>query len=232
MSAAKQHIPIDRLGMGGPRLAVLYLLARGVVGSLGLVIAAGSLYGILQRWASNDGYGGFGPTEVVKQFGVAQAIPALMACVIGIGAWSPFGEPERTAASSLPRLRLLHVGILLMAGGILTWGYLAAWTSRAPGVDLEWAALRNLLGMTGTALVLGRFVDARVSWLAPLAVGVVAVFTAMRASPEQVWSPAWWVWSGQPSVAGVSWLIAAVLVVAGVGLHLRDGARDAADEEE
>jgi hypothetical protein len=199
--------------------------------TLVLVFAAGSLYGILQGWASNDGYGGFGTTEVVKQFGVTQAIPALMACVIGIGAWSPFGEPERTAASSLPRLRLLHLGIMLAICGALTWASLMAWTSRATGIELEWVAIRNLMGMTGAALVLGRLVDARVSWLAPLAIAVLAAFTAMTAPPERVWSPAWWIWSGQEPNTGMSWGIAGALAIAGVGAYLRDGPRDAVGEE-
>jgi hypothetical protein len=232
MSALARHIPIDWSSAGWPRLAVLYLLARGMPVSLGLVIAAGSLYGVLRGWASSNEAGGFGQTEVVKQFAVVHVIPALMASVIGIGAWSPFGEPERAAASSMPRLRLLHLGVVLATVGVLTWVYLAAWTSRAPDVDLEWAAFRNLLGMTGAALLLGRVVDARLSWLAPLATAVVGVFTAMMASPGDVWSPAWWIWSGQPSDFGVSWVIAAALFVAGVALYLRDGARDTAGEEE
>lgn len=120
------------------------------------MIGAASLYGVLQGWAAFDAEGGWGDTEILKQFGLMQAIPALIASVIGISAWSPFGEVERTAASSLPRLRLLHIGLLLALGIGVSWAWLQAWTSRSPGIELEFAALRNLLGMTGGALLIGR----------------------------------------------------------------------------
>ncbi len=233
MSALTRHIPEDHcFAVGPPRLFLLYVLARGVLGSLALVIGVASLYGVLEGWAAFDAEGGWGDTEVLKQFGLMQAMPALIASVIGISAWSPFGEVERTAASSLPRLRLLHIGVLLVLGIGVSWAYLLAWTSRAPGIELDVVALRNLLGMSGGALLMGRYLDARISWLPPLGMAVVAMFAAMNGAPERIWSPASWLWNGQSPDVQSSWLIALALFVVGAVLFLRDGAKDASGEEE
>ncbi|MGI8964007.1 MAG: hypothetical protein ACR2GI_05835 [Thermomicrobiales bacterium] len=233
MSTHRLHIPrVGRFGHGWPRLAVLHLLTRGVLGSTALVIGAGSLYGVLQGWASFDATGDWGDFEILKQFGMVQAIPALIAAVIGVSAWSPFGEYERTAARSMPRLRLLHIGILLALGLGVSAAYLTLWTSRTPEVDLALIATRNLLGMTGAALMLGRWADARISWLAPVTLAAIAVFNAMNGPPEKIWSPALWIWNGQAPTANESWAIAMTIFVAGGALFLRDGARDASGEEE
>ncbi len=233
MSALTRHIPwAQAFGIGPPRLFMLYVIARGVLGSLSLVIGAASLYGVLEGWASTAAEGGWGDTEILKQFGLMQALPALIASVIGISAWSPFGEVERTAASSLPRLRFLHIGLLLVLGIGVSWPYLLAWTSRAPEIDPGLVALRNLLGMTGGALLVGRFLDARISWLVPLGVAVVAVYRAMNGLPERIWSPPAWIWNGQSPDAQSSWLIAVALFTGGAALFLRDGAKDASGDEE
>lgn len=233
MSALARHIPFALWkGARLPRLVVLYLLARGMLGSVALVIGVASLYGILQGWAAFDAEGGWGGGEALKQFGLVQALPALIASVIGISAWSPFGEVERTAASSLPRLRLLHIGVLLVLGAGVSWAYLLAWTSRAPEIDPGLIALRNLLGMTGCALLLGRFVDARLGWLPPLALALMAMFTAINGPPERIWRPAAWLWNGQSHGDSLSWAIALALFVIGMALFLCDGARDASGEEE
>lgn len=233
MSAFTRHIlEVERLGLGLPRLVVLYMAARGVLGSLALVIGVASLYGILQGWAATNADGGWGDAEILKQYGLLQATPALIASVIGISAWSPFGEVERTAAASLPRLRLVHIGLLLALGIGFSWAYLLTWTSRAPGIDLDLAALRNLLGMTGAALLVGRFLDARISWLLPLGLAVVAVFAAMNGTPQKIWSPPPWVWNGQAPDRLSSWAIALALFGGGAVLFLRDGAKDANGDEE
>ncbi len=233
MSGPERRIPLgEARGYGPSRLFLLYVLARGVLGSLAFVIGLASLYGVLQGWAATDAKGGWGIAEVLKQFGLLQAMPALIASVIGISAWSPLGEVERTAASSLPRLRLLHIGPLLALGIGVSWAWLQAWTSRSPGIELEFAALRNLLGMTGATLLFGRFLDARISWLPPLGIAVVAMFAAMNGAPARIWSPPVWIWNGQAPDVPSSWLIALPLFTVGAVLFLREGARDAGGEEE
>jgi len=233
MMAVTRHISNNPVcGTGLPRLFVLYVLARGAFRSMALVIGVASLYGVLNGWASTSADGGLGETEVLKQFGLMQALPAAIASVIGMSAWSPFGEVERTAGSSLPRLRLLHIGLLLVLGIGVSWALLLGWTSRLPGIDPGLVALRNLLGMTGSALLVGRYLDARVSWLLPLAMAMVAVFRSMSVAIERIWSPPAWFWNGQSPSANESWAIAMTIFVAGGALFLRDGAKDASGEEE
>lgn len=233
MSAPSRHIPTGSpLRAGWPRLVLLYVTARGMMGSVLLVVGLASLYGLLRDWSANDAAGGWGDGEVLKQLGLLQAVPALLASAVGIGAWSPFGEVERTAAASLARLRLLHLGVVLMLGIGVSWVWLAAWTSRASEVDPALVALRNLLGLAGCALLAGRYLDARLSWVAPLGLAVVAAFTAFNGAPEDPWSPPAAIWNGQAQDSIASWTIALALFAVGGTLFLRDGARDASGEEE
>jgi hypothetical protein len=132
----------------------------------------------------------------------------------------------------LPRLRLAHIVLLLVLGIVVSWAWIATWTSRAPQIDLDLVAIRNLLGMTGAALLVGRFLDARFSWVIALGFAVIATFQALLGKPELIWTPAAWSWNGQSSGATSSWVIAFALFAIGFGWFLRDGSRDAAGEEE
>lgn len=233
MNARSRHIPPGSLvGAMPPRLVMLYVSARGMLGSVILVAALASLYGLLGGWAAAGATGGWGQGEVMKQFGLLQAVPALLAGVIGISAWSPFGEVERTAATSLARLRLAHIGVLLGLGIGVSWVWLADWTSRQPDVDPGPVAVRNLLGLVGCALLVGRFLDARLSWVLPLGVAVVTVFTAFNGAPDEVWTPPATIWNGQAQDSMTGWLIAVTFFAVGGALFLRDGAKDASGDEE
>lgn len=75
---------------------------------------------------------------------------------------------------------------------------------------------------------MGRFLDARISWL----LAVIAVFSAMNGAPERIWSPPPCVWNGQAPATPSNWDIALAFFIGGVVLFLRDGARDAIGDEE
>jgi hypothetical protein len=189
-----------------------------------------TLYLALRRWASLDAAGEWGDPEVFKQFAVVQVIPALLAGIIGMSVWSPFGEPERMSAMSLARLRSIYLTLLVSVASCMSWWFLAGWAARQEDIDLTVVALRNLFGMTGMALLAGRFLDARLTWLAPVCWSILATMMAIRLGSGNTWELAAWVWTGQPQSNATSWLAATTLFLIGVAAFLRWGTKDTATE--
>ncbi len=207
------------------RSLALFLRARGMLLTAVLVMASCGLLGFLDDWAARG---------AMRQALVLQLVPVLVAALIGVSVSSPFGEPERTAACSLPMLRGVHVGSLLVAGAGLSMWLVSRWTNLAPKVDLEWVVARNIIGLTGIAFLAGRLIDARLSWIAPLVSGIVASSYIFRVRPEELdklWNPDWWLWNGQSSNDATSWVIALVLGAGGIAWLCLTGPRDATGEE-
>lgn len=219
-ATASQLLPVPRW-----RPLMLFLRARGMLLTAVLVLASCGLLGYLDDWAAK------GP---MRQALVLQLVPVLVAALIGVSVWSPFGETERTAARSLPLLRGVHVGSLLVAGVGLSMWLVSRWANLAPKVDLEWVVARNIMGLTGLGFLAGRLIDARLSWIAPLVPGILALSYIFRVRPselDKMWNPSWWLWNGQSSDDIVSWAIALILGVGGIGWLCLAGPRDATGEE-
>jgi len=220
LATAIRSLPVPRW-----RLLALFLRARGMLLTAVLVLASCGLLGYLDDWAARG---------AMRQALALQLVPVLVAALIGVSVWSPFGEPERTAARSLPMLRGVHVGSLLVAGARLSMWLVSRWTNLAPKVDLEWVVARNIIGLTGIAFLSGRLIDARLSWIAPLVSGIVASSYIFRVRPEELdklWNPDWWLWNGQSSTDVMSWVIALVLGAGGIAWLCLTGSRDATGEE-
>lgn len=207
------------------QILALFLRARGMLMSAVLVLASCGLLALLEDWAGKT---------AIRQVLLMQLVPVLVAALIGVSAWSPFGEPERTAARSLPGLRGAHIGsLLVMSIGLSIW-QVSRWENFAPKVDLEWVVARNIIGLTGVALVAGRLIDARLSWVAPLVMGVLAssyILSVGGNDLDKMWDPAWWLWNGQSSDALLSWTIALALGIGGFGWMCLSGPKDATGEE-
>ena len=207
------------------RLLALFLRARGMLISTILVLAGCGLFPLLAEWAGR---------AAMRQALLLQLVPVIVAALIGVSVWSPFGEPERTAARSLPMLRAMHVGSLLLASNGLSMWLVSRWTQQAPEVELHWVVVRNIVGLAGLVLLAGRLIDARLSWIAPLVTGILASSYILRVRPSELdtmWDPAWWLWSGQSSDDVLSWVIALTLGVGGFTWFCRSGPRDASGEE-
>lgn len=144
-------------------------------------------------------------------------VPLLPATVIGASAYSPFGEAEETASRSLPGLRLGHVA------GLLVLGALAIGVAGVgmPSHEVSWEMIRTLVGYAGLALLCGRLLGSRVSWLAPLAYATLALYL----DPASRWA-----WPKQHPLDSASILVAVALVVVGLLAAMRSSARDYADD--
>lgn len=206
-------------------LLALFLRARGMLMTAVLVLTSCGLLGYLDDWAARS---------AMRQALLMQLVPVLVAALIGVSVWSPFGEPERTAARSLPVLRGLHVGSLLAASVGLSMWFVSRWNDLASKIDLEWVVARNTIGLTGLAFLVGRLIDARLCWIAPLTMGILAasyIFRIPADKLDRMWNPAWWLWNGQSSDDGRSWVIALVLGVGGIAWMCLAGPRDTTGEE-
>ncbi len=127
--------------------------------------------------------------------------PSLAAAsVIGATMSSPIADLEATASHALPPLRLSHLGGLLV---FITLGLVAV------GGALDGALVRDLAGFTGLALLTARFAGSAASWSVPLTYGALAVL---------IGPGPWWAWPAAAATNREDVLIAATLLVVGLGV--------------
>lgn len=182
---------------------MLYLRAR-LAGYAGILLVATASLG----WVWADKY--FHTRSV--SLPVLLMMPLISAVIIVVGVNNPFGEVERTASLPLAPLRLTHLG------GLFAWG---AGTLCLAGSGCEWpypevALVRNLAGFVGLGLFASRAIGARLSWVAPLAFGVLAYQIGNVEVNQRVeWVR--WAWPMRPSTDPISFAIASVLLLAGLG---------------
>lgn len=152
------------------------------------------------------------PAATVEYLSPVVVFAALLAaCVVGVGAGSPFGETEKAVAFPLPALRFVHLAGLLVcvAGAFLVVSL--AWDRPVAAAML----VRGLLGLSGMAFLAALTLGGRLSWTLPVLFVAIIPFVG-DGSGESRW--AWWAWVDQPAGDPVSWLLAAVLLVCGLGL--------------
>jgi hypothetical protein len=227
-TSAPSQAVIGALGTGTPRALILYGRSRGVLVSFAGVVGACSLLWWLGEWGERD---------ELRQAGLVQAIPALIASIIGMSVWSPFGEPERAGARSLPRIRALHLAVLTVPALVLAGLLVSPWEPLAPNVDLVNVVVRNIVGLIGVALLCGRVIDARLTWVGPLLWVAFALIGTMLIPLNggegfELWRAPWWAWMAQSDTSRSAWAIALALGLAGAAVSCRFGPRDAAGEDE
>ena len=203
------------------RLGVLYLRSRRTPHALAALAAMAGL-GVL--WAN-------AMLQVPMLRGNNQIyipvmffIPLLSASVIGAAVYSPFGEVERASSRSLSALRLEHLAGLLAVA--LTTLMLAAMEWR-----YDWAELilaRNLAGFAGLAFMGAVLLGSRLSWVVPMAFGIIAY----RLGAIGYGKFAWWAWPMQPIQNDPAWILSLGLLLVGLSAVSLQGARDSPGESE
>lgn len=219
---------LGALGTGTPRALILYGRSRGIALSFASVVVACSLLWWLGEWGERD---------ALRQAGLVQAIPALIASIIGMSVWSPFGEPERTGARSLPRFWALHLAVLAVPALILAALLVTLWKPLVPDVEMVNVVVRNIVGLIGVALLCGRVVDARLTWVGPLTwlaftlIGTL-ILPLSGGKGFELWRAPWWAWIAQSDASRSAWAFALALGLAGAAVICHFGPRDAIGEEE
>lgn len=151
-------------------------------------------------------------------------IPLLSATVIGVAAYSPFGDVERAVSRSLPRLRLAHLGGLLIAA-------LATLAFAATDWQYDQATLilaRNLAGFAGLAFLGAVLLGSGLSWIVPMAYAIVA-YRLGAIAPGKF---AWWAWPMQPVRNDLAWILALGLFLFGLSALTLRGPRESPGEVE
>lgn len=184
------------------RLLLLHLRSRRVpLTVLLLAVTAGVLRAIRPL------------TEGGSEFAVLLPLVLTVAAagLIAASTRSPFGDPER-ATFPLPRLRLIHL-LTLVGVGVATIG--AARVGDDPG-----AAVRNVAGLAGLALLATPVIGAALAWIAPLAYAIYC------GGPVDIHEVGLSAWPALPGADTTATLIALTLLVVGVATVTVAGARD------
>lgn len=148
-------------------------------------------------------------------------VPLLPACLVGLGVRSPLHQFDRLAARPMWTVRSLHLAVLAAlatVAGVLPAIGLGPPTGAA-------AALRNLAGFTGLALLGGVVFGSRLSWLLPIS---WAVSATTLGDPTGTGLP--WDWPVRVDADRGALLIALALLVAGCATFLARGSREPAAE--
>ncbi len=197
------------------KLWYLHLRSRTVGWAALALIAIGGLTGL---WLSQ-----------LEQPGTALRLllvvmPLAVAVVIGASLRNPFGELEASASYPVPLLRLGHLA------GLLALSIMALGVSVRVGAaaGIEGQVLRNLAGFAGLALLSVPVLGSRLSWIVPLACGVLAFWMGASVPGEAVW----WAWPLQPGDDRVALGTALLLLAIGLAGAVLAGARDRREEGE
>ena len=220
------------------RIALLYLVSRRYLHSL---VAIGTLTA-LTWWVM-----GRTPTDPVSGVDIAQITArnetlllhlaaAMLASIIGIAAWTPFGETERVSPIVLPVMRAVHLFLMLAFGCIALGVVIANWRDVMPGVDLVAIFLRNALFLTGCVLIAGRIVDVRLSWLLPVMMGGVTIVGVLQRMAriervEELWQGDAWNILALDQTHRIANALCLGVGLAGVAVYIRDGVRDTDEAE-
>ena len=184
------------------RLVWLHLRSRHAPLALTLIIAIAAVLRLIQPWAVGPGPSA-GTLPLVLVVGAA--------AIIAASTQSPFAGPER-ATWPAPRLRLIQVAaFVLAAAGLLGLARL--------GHD-PLAAIRNLAGLTGLALITATLISAPLAWITPLA------YVLYCGAQIDIQTVSLWSWPALPSTNRSATVIALLLLSAGTTAITRFGARD------
>jgi len=161
---------------------------------------------------------------------------AMLASIIGIAVWTPFGETERISPIVLPVMRAAHLLSLFLIGSVTFALVIGSWRDAIPGVDLVPIFVRNALFLTGCVLLAGRVVDIRLSWLLPVVLGGVTIVGVLQRMAkieriEELWQGPAWNILALDQTHGMANAICIGVGLAAIGAYIRDGVRDTDDGE-
>lgn len=143
--------------------------------------------------------------------------PAIAATVIGASTRSVMGRLEQRTVRSLAGLRATHLTAMLLIAVIVTT---VSSTALAGDISAP-AALRNLIGFTGLALISATILGGNLAW--PLPIGVALATLTAGASQGR---PRTWAWPIHHNQDASALLVATLLLVLGGALVISYGTRE------
>lgn len=153
----------------------------------------------------------------------AVIIPIAAATVVGTASRSAVTQLELGTTRSLHTLRAAHLALILA----VTIAATALGSAGLAGDISAPAAIRNLLGFTGLALLAAALLGANLAWTAPVALGLAALTAGAAGGKPYAW--AWPIHYNNDSAAA---LTAAFLFILGALALVYRGAREPAAEHQ
>ncbi len=233
------YLPLDDQGdvyhrpYGIGRLTLLYLASRRYWQSLvGIGGIAFLIWWVMKRTPT----GANAPVDLAMLTARNETLllhlaAALLASVIGIAVWSPFGETERVSPVVLPVMRAVHLLSMVVIGCIVIGLVIASWRDVIPGVDLVPLFVRNALFLTGIVLLAGRLIDVRLAWLVPVMLGGVTITGLLQdmanmTAPGDLWRGSGWNILALDLTHGHATAICLGVAIGAFMVYIRDGVRD------
>jgi hypothetical protein len=195
----------------------LFLRQRMVPASLAAMCGSFALLIWLGGWVEV-------PDQPLRMVVVLVAGPATIASVLGIAMWSPSLDLERSSSYPLRWPRLVHLGALFAIGLIASSAIVANWPDQVATLDQPWFWVRNVMAMAGVALIVAGIVNARLSWIAPMFLAMIAVLVVVRRTDDpftpvnELFSVQPWLVIARHDSSLTSWIGATALLVAGCAL--------------
>jgi len=220
------------------RITLLYLASRrfwqtlGGIGGIAVLI-----WWMMDRTPTQDAQGMDLTMLIARNATLLVHLAAsLLASVIGIAIWSPFGETERVSPVVLPVMRADHLLSMVLIGCITIGLVIGSWRDVMPGVDLVPLFVRNAFFLTGIVLLAGRVIDVRLAWLLPVMLGGVTITGLLQdmpemRSPEDLWRGDGWIILALDLTHGHATAICLGVAIGALAVYIRDGVRDSAEGE-
>ncbi|MFF8386768.1 hypothetical protein [Streptomyces kanasensis] len=139
---------------------------------------------------------------------LAAVVPVVHAVVLATTLYSPMADLEETAAQPMRLLRTAHMAATLLYAALLAALPLVAGAS----AGMTGAAVRNVVGYLGLAMLSARFFGSGLAWLLPL--GMFGPTLLLGVGWDN--TPETWAWSIHGPASGSAAVIAAVLGAAGL----------------
>lgn len=214
------------------RLPRLYLRSRNFWQTLAAILVTI----MLMRWidiVALDGHEIEQAISLRNQTLALHGLTALLASVILVSVWSPFGEPERTSPGMYRQMRAFHLGsitLIAFSAGVASINSLSGITE--PIVDLPWVLIRNTFAYVGVALVAAHWIDCRLAALIALVLVVpsLAIAIAQPHAPLPGWNTPGWNIFAQDQHDIWANLICILLGTIGIGGYIHRGVQDTPDQ--
>lgn len=225
-------------GVARGRLVLLYLVSRRYLHSLlAIGVLTTLVWWVMGRTPAESSMGiDVGMVTARNETLLLHLGATMLASVIGMAVWTPFGETERVSPIVLPVMRALHLLSLIGIGMVAMLVVISGWADVICDVSLPWLFVRNTLFLVGCVLLAGRIVDIRLSWLLPVMFGGVTIVGLLQRMAriervEEMWQGSSWNVLALDQTHGMANAICLGVGIGAIAAYIRDGVRDTDETE-